>query len=115
MNDRLNLPSEADIKNVLQLDRNKLPSFPQVAAKLIEASRDDTISLEDVSKIIETDPGISARVLEIVNSAYYGLDRKITTLSEAVVMLGLDEIKKLALNMTIFENMFKKGQAGKLP
>jgi len=111
MSDRLNLPSESDIKNILKLDQNKLPSFPQVAAKLMEASRDETISLEDVSKIIETDPGISARVLEVVNSAFYGLRRKVTTLSEAVVILGLDEIKKLALGMTIFENMFKKGGA----
>ncbi|WDP89082.1 MAG: HDOD domain-containing protein [Desulfobacter sp.] len=111
MTDRLNLPSESDIKNILKLDRKNLPSFPQVAAKLIEASRDESIALEDVSKIIETDPGISARILEIVNSAYYGLSRKITTLSEAVVILGLDEIKKVALGMTIFENMFKKGKS----
>ncbi|WDP86507.1 MAG: HDOD domain-containing protein [Desulfobacter sp.] len=113
MKDRLTLPPESDIKKVLRLDQKKLPSFPQVATKLLEASKDETISLESVSKILETDPGISARVLEIVNSAMYGLARKITTLSEAVVLLGLDEIKKLALGMTIFENMFKKDQAGR--
>jgi len=111
MSDRLNLPSESDIKRILKIDQKKLPSFPQVATKLLEASKNEAISLEDVSKIIETDPGISVRVLEIVNSAFYGLTRKITTLSEAVVILGLDEIKKLALGMTIFENMFKKGGA----
>ena len=111
MTDKLNLPSESDIQTIIKLDQKKLPSFPQVATKLLEASRDETVSLEDVSKIVETDPGISARVLEMVNSAFYGLNRKITTLSEAVVMLGLDEIKKLALSMTIFENMFKRGQA----
>jgi len=111
MTDKLNLPSEADIKKILKLDSKKLPSFPQVAAKLFEASKDENVSLADFSKIVETDPGISVRVLEIINSAMYGLRRKITALSEAVVFLGLEEIKKLAIGMAVFEKMFKSGHA----
>lgn len=111
MNDILNLPSQKEMKRILNFDINKLPSFPQVAMKLLEASKDETASLSDLSKIVETDPGISVRVLEIVNSAMYGLARKITTLSDAVVYLGLDEIKKLAFGMTVFENMFKSGRS----
>jgi len=111
MENRLNLPSESDIKSVLTLDDKKLPSFPQAAAKLLEASRDETVSLVDLSKILETDPGISVRVLEIVNSAFYGLGRKVIKLSEAVVLLGLDEVKKVALEITVFEKMFKSGRA----
>ncbi|MBU2627776.1 MAG: HDOD domain-containing protein [Proteobacteria bacterium] len=110
MRNILNLPLKSDIKKILTLDDKKLPSFPQVAAKLLEVSRDETTSLPDISKIVETDPGISVRVLEIVNSALYGLGRKITALSEAVVFLGLDEIKKLAIGMTVFEKMFKSGR-----
>ncbi|MBU2481693.1 MAG: HDOD domain-containing protein, partial [Proteobacteria bacterium] len=48
--------------------------------------------------------------LEIVNSAMYGLKSKITVLSEAVVFLGLDEIKKLSIGMTVFEKIFKTGK-----
>ena len=113
MKDRLNLPSSGDIKKTLRLEGGKLPSFPQAAAKLLEASKDEKTSLADLSKIVETDPGISVRVLEIVNSAMYGLKRKITALSEAVVFLGLDEIKKLAIGMTVFEKLFKSGRAEK--
>ena len=109
MTDKLNLPSQSDIQAVLTLDRDTLPSFPQVAAKLLEVSRDDTAPLEEVAKIVETDPGISIRVLELVNSACYGLSRKVTSLSDAVVTLGLDEIKKLALGIAIFEKIFKTG------
>lgn len=69
MTDKLNLPSQSDIQGVLTLDRDTLPSFPQVAAKLLEVSKNDTASLEEVAKIVETDPGISIRVLELVNSA----------------------------------------------
>ncbi len=111
MNDKLNPPSGSDIKKVLRLDDNKLPSFPQAVARLLKASKDKTASLADLSKIVETDPGISVKVLEIVNSAMYGLGRKITSLSEAVVFLGLDEINKIAIGMTIFEKMFKTGDA----
>jgi two-component system cell cycle response regulator len=111
MENRFNLPSESDIKSILKLDDKRMPSFPQVAVKLIEVSRDETVSLADLSKILETDPGISARVLEIVNSAFYGLGRQVIKLSEAVALLGLDEIKKLALEMTVFEKMFKHGRA----
>ncbi len=109
MKNKLNLPEKSDIKKILRLDGTKLPSFPQVAAKLMEISKDKAASLKDLSKIVETDPGISVRVLEIVNSAMYGLKRKITALSEAVVFLGLDEIKKLSIGMTIFEKVFKSG------
>ena len=113
MKDKLNLPSSEDIKKTLRLEGGKLPSFPQAAAKLLEASKDEKTSLADLAKIVETDPGISVRVLEIVNSAMYGLKRKITALPEAVVFLGLNEIKKLTLGMTVFEKLFKSGRAEK--
>ncbi|MCF6246089.1 MAG: HDOD domain-containing protein [Desulfobacula sp.] len=111
MNRNLHLPSTADINLVLNLEDKKLPSFPQVAAKLLEAFREDTASLEDLSKIVGTDPGLSVRILEIVNSAMYGLGRKITALSEAMVFLGLSEIKKLAIEMTVFDKLFKSGRS----
>jgi len=111
MNKRLNLPSNSEIRKILKQNGKTLPSFPQVAAKLLEISKDETGSLTDLSKIVETDPGISVKVLEIVNSAMYGLGRKVTALSEAVVFLGLDEVKKIAIGMTVFEKLFKSGNA----
>lgn len=111
MTNNLHLPSSSDINRVLDLKDKKLPSFPQVAAKLLEAVRDDALSLEDLSKIVETDPGLSVRILEIVNSAMFGLARKITALSEAIVYLGLNEVKKLAIEMTVFDKLFKSGRS----
>ncbi len=109
MKNRFNLPEASDIKKILKLDGTTLPSFPQVAAKLMEVSKSSSASLQDLSKIVETDPGISVRVLELVNSAAYGMKRKITALSEAVVFLGLDEVKRLSIGMTVFEKLFKSG------
>ncbi len=105
MNTRLNLPEESDLQKVLRLETGRLPSFPQAAAKLIKMSRDDTASLKDLAKILETDPGLSVQVLKIVNSPVYGLNRTITTLSDAVVLLGMDQLRKQALSMSLFRQM----------
>lgn len=104
------LPEKHEIAGILHLDKGELPSFPQVVTKLFQATRDDTASLKDFSKILETDPGLSAQILRIVNSAMYNTTGdKITTVSDAVVMLGLEEIKKQALGVAIFKHMFKDG------
>ncbi|MCG8616462.1 MAG: HDOD domain-containing protein [Desulfobacterales bacterium] len=108
MNKILNLPSETEIRDVLHLDEVKLPSFPQAAAKLLETARDESTSMEELSAIIETDPGLSAQVLKIVNSATYNVGRRVTSLQDAVVMLGLDEIKKQAYGIAIFKGLFKE-------
>jgi two-component system, cell cycle response regulator len=111
MRSRLNIPTEAELNKALRLENNRLPSFPHAAAKLIQASQDDTASLKDFAKILETDPGLSIQVLKIVNSPVYGLNRKITTLSEAVVFLGMDELRKQALSMTLFRQMFENNRS----
>ncbi|MCF8082784.1 MAG: HDOD domain-containing protein [Deltaproteobacteria bacterium] len=67
MNGRVPLPSLSDIKKVLTFHRRELPSFPQVSAKLLEMTSDETASLEDISKVVGSEPGIAAKVLEIVN------------------------------------------------
>ncbi|RLB89457.1 MAG: diguanylate cyclase, partial [Deltaproteobacteria bacterium] len=105
--DNLILPLEADIKQVLNFDVKAVPSFPPVMAKLLEICSDEDASVEDLSKLVETDPGISTKVLGIVNSASYGLRRKITAVSEAVIHLGFDEVKTLSLGVAVFEKMFK--------
>lgn len=110
MNTRLNLPEEKDLQKVLRLETRRLPSFPQAAAKLIKTSRDDTASLKDLAKILETDPGLSVQVLKIVNSPVYGLNRTITTLSDAVVFLGMDELRKQTLSMSLFRQMVENNR-----
>ncbi len=110
MNDTLILPLASDIKQVLNVDIKEVPSFPPVMAKLLEIFSDEDASVADLSKLVETDPGISAKVLGIVNSASYGLRRKITAVSEAVIHLGFDEVKKLSLGVAVFEKMIKPGK-----
>ncbi len=101
---------ESDIKRVLKGGAKEIPSFPPVMAKLLELSGDGTASMEDLARIVKTDPGISAKVLGLVNSAFYGLRQNITNIPEAVVYLGFDAVKRLALGVTVFETLIRPGK-----
>lgn len=90
-----------------------MPSFPQAALKLLEMVGDEDVSVQDMARVIESDPGIAAKVLEMVNSAGFGLARKITTLTEAVVFLGIDAIRKLCIGMTVYQGMFAASSSRK--
>jgi diguanylate cyclase (GGDEF)-like protein/putative nucleotidyltransferase with HDIG domain len=107
MDEKLMLPLGSDIKQVLNLEIKEIPSFPPVMTKLLEICSDEDAAMEDLSKLVETDPGISAKVLGIANSSLYGLRRKITAVSEAVTHLGFDEVKKVSLGVTVYEKMVK--------
>jgi two-component system, cell cycle response regulator len=103
------LPLKSEIKQVLRIEAEAIPSFSPVMTKMLALSIDEDASIEDLCKLVKTDPGISAKVLGIVNSAMYSLRRKITVVSEAVIHLGVDEVKKIALGVAVFEKMVKPG------
>jgi diguanylate cyclase (GGDEF)-like protein len=110
MDKKIPVPLESDIRRVLRGDAKEIPSFPPVMAKLLKLSSDRNASMEDLARIVKTDPGISAKVLGLVNSAFYGLRQNITNISEAVVYLGFDAVKRLALGVTVFETIIKPGK-----
>ena len=56
---------------------NKLPTLPATYQKLVETLRQPNSSIEDVSKVIATDPAMTARLLKLVNSAYFGLQKPV--------------------------------------
>jgi len=86
---------------------DKLPS-PNIVVQRIVAvcSKPDTSSSE-VANTLMMDASLSARVLKLANSAYYGIPRKITTLSEAVMILGFKTVRNLALSVFTYDMVFK--------
>ncbi|NDY71884.1 diguanylate cyclase [Desulfobacter hydrogenophilus] len=106
----LSLPSDSDIEKVLKKEGKELPGFAQVMAKMLTVCNDPKASIEDVAKLVATDPGITAKVLGIVNSSFFSLRSRVSAISEAVLFLGIDEIKKICLGVTFFEKMVKSGQ-----
>ncbi len=91
-----------------RLQRSKnLPSLPQVLLKLIEACEQDDIHLSEIAGIIGKDPFISSRVLSLVNSAYFGLNSTFSSLNQAVVYLGANTIKSIAVTASV-QQVFSK-------
>ncbi len=82
-----------------------LPSLPKTYVKLQETLKDPDGSLTDVAKIIEQDLAMSVKLLQLVNSAFFGLYNHIESPSHAVNLLGLDTIKALVLVMGVFSEL----------
>jgi len=81
---------------------NKLPTLPATYQKLVECLKDPNADLEDVARIISMDPSMSARLLKVVNSAYFGLAKPVADVARAGALLGLDRIMALVLGQGIF-------------
>ncbi len=79
-----------------------LPSLPPLYHELIAAIEDPDTSLEAIGDIVAKDVSMTTRVLHLVNSAFFGLPRKITRPQEAAVLLGLNTIKSLVLYVKLF-------------
>jgi HD-like signal output (HDOD) protein len=82
-----------------------LPSLPETYAGLQKALQNPDSSLADVAKIIEQDLAMSAKVLQLVNSAFFGLYNHVDSPFRAVNLLGLDTIRALVLGVGVFSEM----------
>ena len=90
---------------------SSLPSIPQTYQKIMDTLHSADASLQEVGEIISTDPAMTAKILQLVNSAFFGLGRQISNSKEATTLIGLDAIKALALSIGIF-SQFDKQQNG---
>jgi len=77
----------------------QMPAFPKSVQKILELTRDVACAPKDLVQVIDRDPVVTVKVLRVVNSAYYGLAKQITSVNHAVVFLGFNTIKNLALSM----------------
>lgn len=81
---------------------DKLPSLPAVYWELMRVLADPDVALADVGGIIEQDPAAAAKLLQIVNSAFFGLPQRIVSIDKAVSYLGLQLVKTLAITLHVF-------------
>jgi len=88
---------------------DEIPVFPFVASKLIKILGNSRTNVKDVMHLISMDQSLSLRVLQLANSAYYGLAREIDTIHRAVVVLGFNSIISLAIS-SVAGKMFTKNK-----
>lgn len=79
-----------------------LPSIPSVYCEIMEELRNADVSIRNIADIIARDVAMTAKILQMVNSAFFGLPRKISCPAQAVTLLGLQTVRALALSAGIF-------------
>jgi putative nucleotidyltransferase with HDIG domain len=90
-----NLPLELERKLGIAIER--MPAFPKSVQKILELTRNINCLPKDLVSVIEKDPVMTVKILKVINSAYYSLPSKITSISQSVVYLGINTIKNLSL------------------
>jgi len=83
----------------------KMPSLPTSVTKVLEICNSMNTSPADLNHVISLDPVLVGRVLKLINSAYYGLGQPITSLVRAIIMLGINTVKNLALSTAVIERL----------
>jgi putative nucleotidyltransferase with HDIG domain len=79
-----------------------LPTLPKIYSALQGIVKDENVTLADVAKLVSADSALAARVLQIVNSAFFRLARRISNIEQAVSYLGFQAIRNLAMSVEIF-------------
>jgi len=93
---------QSEILKSLVGQMNRLPSIPSLYNEIIEALQDPEVPLDIVGEIIGKDMAMTAQILKLVNSAFFGLRRQISSSAEAATYLGLDTLRALVLSINVF-------------
>ena len=84
----------------------ELPTFPTIALEVMRLASDSDSSATELARIISKDPALSARILRVANSPFYGFSRKISTVEWAIVALGFEALRETVLSLTLID-LFK--------
>lgn len=85
-----------------------LPPLPAVAARVMGMADDDRTSAMDIAQVLSTDQALTAKLIRVSNSAYYGFARRVSTVREAVVMLGFKQVRQVAVGASLMNAFNKK-------
>jgi putative nucleotidyltransferase with HDIG domain len=89
-----------------------MPAFPKSVQKILELTRDVNSTPKELVDVIDKDPVVTVKILKVVNSAYYSLPKQITSIGHAVVYLGFNTIKNLALSIAAIGMLPKDNASG---
>jgi len=101
------------LKKITQTIIN-LPTLPTVVAKMVELIDDPKSSAPSLSRLVRTDQVLTARILRLANSAYYGFPNPISSINLAIVVLGFDTIKNLGLSVAVISRFTRASSEDEL-
>lgn len=93
-------PPKVDMQRLLEAN-HRMGTLPMVFHRLVEMINNPGVTINELSKVIAMDPALSARLLRLVNSPFYGMAFKVDTISRAVVMVGTRQLVMLAMGATL--------------
>lgn len=85
-------------------DPQEIPSLPQVFYKLMESVNNPEISLEELSKIVSYDPGLTVQILKLVNSPFYNFYQRVGSISHAIEIIGIKKLTNIVAGILVVEN-----------
>jgi HD-like signal output (HDOD) protein len=91
----------------------EIATLPEVTVKIIEVVEDPKGTARALHEVIKKDPALSAKVLKVVNSAFYGLPGQVASVDRAIVLLGLSAVKNIAIAASL-SRLFKNSKESDL-
>jgi diguanylate cyclase (GGDEF)-like protein len=89
-----------------------LPSLPSVAIQVLDMAAKADVDIAEIARIISKDPALSTKILRTVNSSFYGRSQHVSTISHALVILGLQSVKTLVLGFSLVTTLRKSKSKG---
>src|SRR5688572_13614862 len=89
-----------------------LPSLPSIAMQVLDLAQKADVDIAEIARIICKDPALSSKLLRTVNSSFYGRSQAVSTISHALVILGLQSVKTLVLGFSLVTNLSKNKSKG---
>src|SRR3954468_3119414 len=86
-----------------------IATLPEITLKIIELVENPRSTAQDLNKLISNDPALVARILKVVNSAFYGLPGQIGSINRAIVLLGLNAVKNIVIAASLTK-LFRGGK-----
>jgi HD-like signal output (HDOD) protein len=104
--------AEAAARIADALIRNRLEPLPAIVIELLDALENGGLAIADLAQRIGRDPRLGARILQVVNSPFYGLPRRIADIGEAVMVLGIDSVRSIVVGASLGNRMHQAASAG---
>jgi HD-like signal output (HDOD) protein len=91
---------------------DSLPTLPAAALRVLQLTSGDETELKDLAEMIAKDPALSVKVLRAVNSPFYGLTQKVSSVAQAVALLGMHSVKTLVLSFSLVSSLRTQKSGG---